>query len=252
MVSSRRIDQQPAFLLHHRPFRDTSQILEFVTRDHGKIAVVARGSRGAKSRLAGVLRAFQPLRISWAMRSDLGTLTGAEPGGAPVALGGDALLSAYYINELLLNFLHRHDAQPEIFSLYEETIPMLGAANDVATVLRGFELDLLGLLGYAPNFEHATREQDGLEPDAFFDYRAEQGPVPVERSEGALVFSGRVLTGIRDRRFDDPEVLKAAGRLLRAIVTYHLGGKELKTRKVLLELHRGRIARPDQRIPANE
>jgi len=252
MASSRRVDEQPAFLLHHRPFRDSSQILEFVTRDHGKIALVARASRGAKSKLAGVLRAFLPLRISWVMRSDLGTLTGAEPDGAPAGLIGDALLSAYYVNELLLHFLHRHDAQPEIFALYRETIPKLGTAVEVAATLRGFELDLLGLLGYALNLEHAAGEHGDLANDASFDYRVEQGPVRVKRTEGALVFSGRVLAGIRERRFDDPEILRAAGRLLRAVVAHHLGGRELKSRKVLQELHRGRIARSGDRIPANE
>ena len=83
MSAPRRVQQQPAFILHHRPFRDSSQILDILTRDHGKIALVARGSRGAKSRLRGVLRPFLPLRISWVARSDLGTLTGAEAAGLP-------------------------------------------------------------------------------------------------------------------------------------------------------------------------
>ena len=111
---STRVQQQPAFILHHRPFRDTSQILDVLTRDHGKVAVVARGSRGSKSRLAGVLRPFLPLRVSWVAKSDLGTLTGAEAAGGPANLRGDALLSAYYVNELMLHFLHRHDPQPVI------------------------------------------------------------------------------------------------------------------------------------------
>ena len=82
---SKRVQQQDAWILHHRPFRDSSQILDVLTRDHGRIAVVARGSRGAKSKLAGVLRPFLPLRVSWVARTDLGTLTGAEAAGAPAA-----------------------------------------------------------------------------------------------------------------------------------------------------------------------
>ena len=124
---SRRVQQEPGYILHHRPFRDTSQILDVLTRDHGKVALVARGSRGARSRLAGVLRPFLPLRVSWVARSDLGTLTGAEPAGPPAGLQGDALLAAYYVNELLLHFLHRFDPQPEIFALYADVIRELGS-----------------------------------------------------------------------------------------------------------------------------
>ena len=248
MSDPRRVQQQPAFLLHHRPFRDSSQILEFLSRDFGKVALVARGSRGPKSKLAGVLRSFLPLRISWVMRSDLGTLTGAEAAGAPIGLQGDALFSAWYVNELLLNFLHRHDPQPEIHALYEETLRSLGQQDGVVRALRSFELELLGLLGYAVNLEHAA-EAEGLDPAGSYDYQMEQGPVPVARAEGPLVFTGALLEGIRRQDFDDPAVLQAASRLLRAVIAHHLGGRELKSRKVLMEVHRGRIARPGQRIP---
>jgi DNA repair protein RecO (recombination protein O) len=245
---NKRVQLQPAFVLHHRPFRDTSQILDLLTRDHGRIAVVARGSRGARSRLAGLLRPFMPLRVSWVARSDLGTLTGAEAAGAPVSLRGDALLSAYYLNELMLFFLHRDDPQPEIFSLYAEVVPALVASHEVAATLRDFELDLLGLLGYAVGLDHEAGTHEYIMPDRFYDYRIEQGPVQVERSEGPLVFRGSVLQGIGARQFDDQEVLRAAGRLLREVIAHHLGGKELQSRKVLREVHRGRIApREDQK-----
>ena len=240
---SKRVQQQPGFVLHHRPFRDTSQILDILTRDHGRIAVVARGSRGAKSRLAGVLRPFLPLRVSWVAKSDLGTLTGAEAAGAPGRLLGDALLSAYYVNELMLNFLHRDDAQPEIFALYGDVVAALGRTTDVAATLRDFELELLGLLGYAISLDHEAGSDEDVIADRFYDYRVEQGPVPVERSEGPLVFRGAVLLGIAARRFDDAEVVRAAGRLLREVIDFHLGGKELRSRKVLREVHRGRISR---------
>ena len=252
MTTPRRIQQQPAFILHHRPFRDSSQILDIVTRDHGKIALVARGSRGSKSRLAGVLRPFSPLRVSCVARSDLGTLTGAEAAGAPLGLQGDAILSAFYVNELLLNFLHRHDPQPEIYALYSEVIRALGSTNNFARCLRSFELELLSLLGYAVNFQFESGTQQPLDPEQNYEYRVEQGPVAVQRSEGAMVYTGAVLTSIQAQEFDDSEVLRSAGRLLRAVVAHHLGGKELKSRKVLLELHRGRIAQPEERIGGSD
>jgi DNA repair protein RecO (recombination protein O) len=247
MTTPRRVQQQPAFILHHRPFRDSSQILDVVTRDHGKISLVARGSRGSKSRLAGLLRPFLPLKVSWVARSDLGTLTGAEAAGTPAGLLGDAMLSAFYVNELLMNFLHRHDPQPEIYGLYAEVISVLGSTSSIAVTLRSFELELLSLLGYAVNFEHEAGTQHDLDPEQHYDYRVDQGPVPVGRSEGPTVFRGAVLRSIHEREFDDPIVLRAASRLLREVIAHHLGGKELKSRKVLMELHRGRIASPDER-----
>jgi len=248
---SRRVQQQPGYVLHHRPFRDSSQILDILTRDHGKIAVVARGSRGSKSRLAGLLRPFLPLRVSWVAKSDLGTLTGAEAAGAPSGLRGDALLSAYYVNELMLHFLHRHDPQPEIYDLYEQTIQALCGTADVPANLRQFELEFLGLLGYAVNLDRVAGKNDDIDPDRYYDYRVEDGPVPVERTKGPLVFSGATLLAIAVGQFDDPEVLRAANRLLRDVINHHLGGKELQSRKVLLEVHRGRIA-PPQKKSTNE
>ncbi len=181
MSSVRRILQQPAYLLHHRPFRDSSLLLEVLSREHGKLALVARGARSAKSRLKGVLRPFMPLRLSWVLRSDLGTLTGAELDGQPLTLTRDSLMSGYYLNELILHFLHRHDPQPEVFAAYQQTVRSLAAATDPAPALRLFEIELLRLLGYALNFAHEAVSHEELDPSAYYEYRVEQGPVRVGR-----------------------------------------------------------------------
>jgi DNA repair protein RecO (recombination protein O) len=118
----------------------------------------------------------------------------------------------------------------------------LVTSENVAASLRSFELELLSLLGYAVNLVHEFGSQDSLDAARLYEYRMEQGPVPVERADGALVFRGAILTGIAEQRFDDPDILRAANRLLRETISFHLGGKELKSRKVLMELHRGRIA----------
>lgn len=235
-----REDQQAAFILHHRPFRDTSQILDVFSRERGRLALVARGSRGQKSKLRGVLRPFMPLSMSWIQRSDLGTLTGAELRGRPLQLNGDALLSGYYVNELLLHFLHRHDAQPDIFDLYVRAIESLCATDTVAPCLREFEIELLSQLGYALNLEHEADSHDALQSDQNYEFRFERGPVKVARSTGHLVFNGATLMSIAQRKFGDIDVLRAANRLLREVIRFHLGGKELKSRKVLLDLHRQR------------
>ena len=239
MSVQRRVQQQAAFILHHRPFRDSSQILDIISREHGKLAVVARGSRGARSRLKGVLRPFMPLSMSWVIKSDLGTLTGAEVRGAPLSLTGDALLSGYYVNELLLHLLHRHDPQRRALLSSSRTRRKRRVADvDVAARLRLFEMELLRQVGYALNLDHEAGAATPLAAEQHYEYRAEQGPVAVSRTEGPMVFSGEELRGIAEQRFDDQPVLRAANRLLRDVIAFHLGGKELKSRKVLLEMHR--------------
>jgi DNA repair protein RecO (recombination protein O) len=238
MIAARRVHNEPAWLLHHRPFRDSSQILDILSRDHGRLSVVAKGSRGAKSKLRGILRPFLPLQLSWVMRSDLGTLTGAEMNGAPLSLTGDALISGYYVNELILKLTHRHDPQPEIFAAYGETIEQLVGSEDVAPSLRQFEIELLRMLGYALNLDHDTQTRQALRAEQQYEYRAGEGPVPVSDRDGSLVFTGSELVAIGKQSFADRVVLKNAGKLLKHVIAYHLDGRQLKSRKVLREMHR--------------
>ena len=236
MIAPQRIQNEPAWLLHHRPFRDSSQILDILSLDQGRLAVVAKGSRGAKSKLRGILRPFLPLQLSWFIRSDLGTLTGAEMNGAALSLSGDALLSGYYVNELILKLLHRHDPQPEIFAAYSRTIERLAGGKEVAAYLRQFEIELLRILGYALNLDHDTETTEPLRPQQQYEYRVEQGLVPVSDRDGPMVFRGAEIDAIRNQQFADPAVLKNAGSLLRNVIAYHLDGKELKSRKVLKDM----------------
>lgn len=238
--STRRVQNQPAWLLHHRPFRDTSRILDVLTREHGRIALIARGARSAKSRLRGILRPFMPLNMSWFIRSDLGTLTDAEMNGTPVQLMGDALMSGYYINELLLKLMHRHDPQPEIFDAYATTVRNLAAGSDMAPLLRQFEMELLRLLGYALNLDHDSESHEPLQADQQYEYRADQGPVAAVGRAGSMVFSGHQLGAIRRQEFSDADTLRCANRLLRNIIAHRLDGKELNSRKVLRDLRKFR------------
>lgn len=252
MSSTKREQNEPAWLLHHRPFRDTSRILDVVTRDHGRIALIARGSRSAKSRLRGILRPFMPLNMSWYIRSDLGTLTDAEMGGAPVVLTGDALMSGYYMNELLLKLMHRHDPHPDIFDVYAKTIRALGAETDVAPLLRQFEMELLRLLGYALNFDHDLESDGSLQADQLYEYRVELGPVVALGREGPMVFSGAQLQAIGRQEFSSADTLTCANRLLRHVIAHHLDGKELMSRKVLRDLKKVSVPVADSNLDNKE
>jgi DNA repair protein RecO (recombination protein O) len=235
----RRVQNEPAWLLHHRPYQDASRILDVLSREHGRLSLVARGSRSGRSRLKGILRPFLPLQVSWVSRGELGTLTGAELRGAPISLTGDALLSGYYVNELLLYLLHRHDPQPDIFRVYGSTIESLSGGRDVPAKLREFELDLLRLLGYAVNLDHDTETEAPLSSAAFYVYRPEAGLTVASDPSGPGTFPGSDLMAIRNRDFSRPETLRSAGRLLREVIAFHLGGRPLKSRKVFLDMQRG-------------
>lgn len=237
MSEAKRVHLQTAWLLHHRPFRDTSRLLDVMTAEHGRISLVARGSRSAKSKLKGVLRPFLPLSISWVSRTELGTLTGAEAAGPPLALRGDALMAAYYLNELIMHLLHRHDPHPEVFAAYGSTLQKLSTTDRLAAELRSFEIDLLSWVGYGVVLEHDNSTGAELLDDLRYEYHPESGPMPVHETTGQMVFTGGELKSIAERNFHDPGTLQCAGRLMRGVIAYHLNGKELRSRRVLREVH---------------
>ena len=128
MSDARRIQLQPAYVLHHRPYRDTSRILELFTRDHGRVSVFARGARGGVKSGASLLPLLQPfnrLLVSWSGRGEAGQLTGAEFDGAMTPLPPDRLVHGFYLNELLLKLFARHDSHPDVFALYSQTMDRL-------------------------------------------------------------------------------------------------------------------------------
>jgi len=118
----RRIQLAPAYILHHRPYRDTSRILEVITRDHGRLSVFARGVRGPKARLASVLQPFQLLLLSWSGRGEAAQLTGAESADHHPPLPAACLMASFYLNELLMKLTTRHDPLPVLFDDYHATV----------------------------------------------------------------------------------------------------------------------------------
>ncbi|MBT7275075.1 MAG: DNA repair protein RecO [Woeseiaceae bacterium] len=237
-MSKKRILSHPAWILHHRPFSNSSMIFDIITADFGRISLLAKGSRSAKSRFRGILRPFMPLSISWLSRSSLGTLIDAEMKDLPLSLSGDALISGYYINELLLKLLHKDDAQSEIFHLYSETIRGLINIQDLSITLRQFEIKLLELLGYALSLNEDSRTRLPIDPIKYYIYNPEMGPNIVDKKKGPMIFQGSELIAINKQEFTCKNTLKCANRLLRNVISHQLGNKKLMTRKVIEELRR--------------
>jgi DNA repair protein RecO (recombination protein O) len=241
-----RCQLQPAYVLHHRPYRDTSQILELFTRDHGRITVFARGTRGGRKSSGTQLSTLQPfnrLLVSWTARTEAGQLTGAEFDGAVVMLPSDRLVSGFYLNELLLKLFAKQDAHPEVFALYGDTLESLKHSADALAPLRTFEKRLLEFLGYGLALD---RDAAGgsIEPEGSYQYRLEQGAVRTQGvAEGLPIFSGATLLAIASEDYSNAGVAADARKLLGAALERVLDGRELKTRQVMLDLRQTRAQR---------
>ena len=239
MSQRSRIASQPGFLLHSRPFRDSSQLIEIFSRDHGRIGLVARGVRSARSRYRGVLRPFAPLELSWTIAGDLGTLTGVEAAGRLPDLSGDALMAGFYVNELVLKLTHRHDAQPDVYAAYEAAVTGLAGRPDVEFTLRCFELRLLRAIGYGLDLEHDMVTGLPVEEDAWYRVKATEG-VARATADGpdASLYSGAELRDIAAERLQDPALLKRARRILQSALEHCLEGRELYSRRVMRAMRR--------------
>jgi DNA repair protein RecO (recombination protein O) len=212
---------QAAYVLHRRPYRDSSLLLECFSREHGRLGLGARGGRG---KLAGVLQPFSPLLLSWTGTGELKTLTQAEPDGYAAPLHGVALAAGFYLNELLLRACARLDAHPAVYDAYAAALAALpGGAIEPA--LRRFERDLLAALGYGLPLTH-TADGAAIDPAARYDYQPERGAVPAV--DGAL--PGAALLALHADALDEPAHWPALKRLLRAQLAWHFGDRPLKSR----------------------
>lgn len=225
-----RVELEPAYLLSSRAYRDSSLLLEVFSRARGRVGLVARSARGGNSRWRGALQSFTPLLLSWSEAGELGTLSGAEAAGPALALQGERVFHGWYLNELLLRLLPRHDAHASLFERYALALAQLaGEAALAEEALRIFEKHLLAELGYG------LLLPDELEPAQRYRYDAELGPLPAV-ADDASAYAGASLIGLRDEHLPDAPARRDALRLLRAAIAPHLGGKPLQTPRLLREL----------------
>ncbi|MBT8137503.1 MAG: DNA repair protein RecO [Gammaproteobacteria bacterium] len=237
-MQRQRVNLQPAYLLHQRPYRDSSQIVELVTRDHGRIGLVARGARRPRARLRAVLQPFQPLLVSWTARGDLGTLTACEAVTGLPALPPQHANSGYYMNELVVRLTRRHDAHPGLFACYAAGLQGLVHSDSEARVLRLFEKRLLDELGYGLQLQR-TAAGESVVGDGSYSYRVEQGIVTTDPvHEHGPVFAGHSLLALAAERLDDDAVLGDVRILLQLALEQHLGPRPLQVRRVARAMRR--------------
>ena len=229
-----RVSLQPAYVLHSRPYRDTSALLEVFTAEHGRLTLVAKGARRtSKKRGSGVVpQPFAPLLVSYTGRSELKTLTGNESAGAAIVLRGERLYSGMYLNELLVRLLHRFDPHPQLFAAYAEALNALARANiPLDGVLRRFELILLDELGYRIQFDMEGQAQRPVLEGCCYQYDPAAGlSLSSDGMSGQNQFRGVELLAMARGEFDGSARL-AARRLLRQALSIHLGERPLNSRE---------------------
>ena len=234
---SHRIAEQPAFVLHSYPYRETSLIIDVFSRDHGRLALVAKGAKRPHSALRGVLQTFQPLSMAWSGKSEMRTLTGAEWVGGMLPLRGDALLCGFYVNELLVKFCAREDPHPQLFHHYVVTLTRLAHDEPAVQVLRSFERVLLRETGYAMALDR-TVARKAVVPEGRYVFDPERG-VREAASEWPAhwpVISGQTLLDMERDDYHRAQTVAQSKTLMRFLLNTYLGGTPLATRQILLDL----------------
>lgn len=234
--AGQRIQLARGYVLHQRPFRDSSLIVEVFVREHGRMTVFATAARGPRSRFAA-LQPFQALLLSWSGRGEAPALSAAEHAGAPLVLPPARLMSAFYLNELLLKLVTRHDPHVQLFDQYETTLAELASTDSPDPALRRFEARLLEFIGYGLNLQTEADSGQPVRDDAHYQFRpGVHGFVLAEAGcRGAV--SGRVLQSLAcDRSLRDDTEMREARALMRAALDHCLEGRELRSRAVARSL----------------
>jgi DNA repair protein RecO (recombination protein O) len=240
-MTRRRTEQEPAFVLHTYPYKESSLIVEAFSRHAGRVALLARGARRARSTVRGSLLSFHPLRLGWTGAGELATLTSAEWTGGQGSLAGMGLMCGFYVNELLLRLLPREDPHEALFDAYASSLARLAAGDDPAALLRGFELSLLRELGYAPPLDREAASGTPVLAARRYAYLPEIGPRAVAddgrgERERELVVSGQTLLDMARGDFSRAQTREEARQLTRRLIAVRLAGQPLHTRDVLKEL----------------
>jgi len=226
-----RYENEPVWVLHRRPWRESSLLLELFTKHHGRLGVVAKGARGARSSWRGLGEPFLPLRAGWLKRGEMGTLTALEPEGEQRRLPGRALWCGLYANELLIRLIGRESPCPTLFLDYGNLLDQLAAGQTQAVCLRRFEMALLNELGVVPDLSHEALSGDAVVPEGRYDLEPESGVLPVAESRRVSV-SGAALLMLAGLVEPQPEQAADMRMVARRLIDHQLDGQVLKTREL--------------------
>ncbi len=231
-----RITDQPAFVLHSYPYKETSLIVEVFARDYGRVPLMAKGAKRPHSQLRGVLQTFQPLQVAWSGKSEVRTMVSAEWVGGLRPLERSALLCGFYLNELLVKLLARDDPHAALFDYYVAALNQLAHDEPAAIVLRKFELGLLKETGVAGNLSFLAATGKAVQSDKSYVVDPERGSREALVSDTMPVVLGKTLLDMEAGDYTDTATQQQSKLLMRHLLSHHLNGLTLNTRQILIDL----------------
>lgn len=228
-----RVSHQAAYVLHRRPYRESSLLLDVFSRKYGRVTLLAKGIRQLKSRYRCAMIPFSLLSMSWAGKGELPVLTQSENEGPVAFLRGRHRLCGFYVNELLAKLLHRHDPHVELFDAYHDLLGILSGGCATEGSLRLFEKRMLKELGYALDLEHESDGVTKVNPDACYQYVPMFGAVRIERkATNSQTVQGSTLLALAGERLLDKQCLDESKQLMRTVISHHLGQYKLHARNL--------------------
>jgi DNA repair protein RecO (recombination protein O) len=233
---------QLAYVLHSRAYRETSLLVEMLSQEHGKIALVARGAKRGKSKSSAILQPFAPLHVSWYGNGELVTLTQIEPAGIGHGLYGRRAICGLYVNELLIKLLHKWDPCLQLFIDYQNVLNNLADANESEQIsLRKFEKQLLKSIGYGLQLTKEVESGELVQADEYYIFDPVVGPKKINVGAGHRAgpigninaVKGASLLALESEQFESAEILADIKYLMRLVFAHHMGKRRIVTRELL-------------------
>ncbi|MEN8129310.1 MAG: DNA repair protein RecO [Pseudomonadota bacterium] len=235
-----RVDKEPAYVLHKRAYRESSNLLEVFTPSHGRVGLVHKGGRRLKKG-GGVIQPFNELALSWTGRGELFTLTRSDVTRVSGVQAPFRVICGLYLNELILNMMPRMLPSVELYRAYASSVSMLKGMEHIEPLLRRFELILLSCSGYGLQLHSDAEHGLAIDPQVHYTYDCTRGPIKISSPDVPskdVIVSGRTLIWLRTLNGADKKALQEAKRLLRRVIDYHLQNKPLHTRSIMGYLRR--------------
>ena len=237
-MSKARIKGEAGFILHRRPYSESSLLIDIFTRGYGRLTAIAKGARQQKSSYRGMIRPFALTTLGWSGKGEVKTLTQCEWAGHDFGVSGQALFCAYYLNELLLKFLQRFDPHEKLFDQYLKSILALGAQVEAQSVLRVFEKVLLNEIGYGLQLDRDQETGQPIDSLALYRYRPGLGAFVTQSNEsGGIKIRGASLIALRNEDGFDDLALRELKYLHRAIFQSLLDGRPLSSRAIFVQVY---------------
>ena len=229
------IELTPAFILHQRPYRETSLLLDVFSEHHGRVSLIAKGVRQKKRSQIGLYQLYQPLLLSWVGRGELHTLTAAEVASPRYILQAESALCGLYINELMVKLLPLNEPEPDIFKAYQNSLLGL-QANNTEITLRLFEKQLLSHMGYGLVLDREFENGQLVDEQQQYYYQPDSGLYRWQLDRNQPSISGRSLQHLMNERDFDQQSLFEIKQLMRTVIHFYMGGKPLKSRELFTQL----------------